>query len=167
MSKRANSQPADFMMWPIPGVANSTMKCPSFKLRERVISFRPVCIMFYLPSLNGCRRQVSGTLAHEIADRHLLLRHMFRTSPVEQIIVRRFQMILERRTIVIDLIEQNAVGFARRFEHVETLAPWLGAAGIAGIGVDEPSEFMLGAGLQTKIDKNHIGPHVPPVFACM
>jgi hypothetical protein len=33
----------------MPGVANSTMKCPSFKLLERVISFRPVCMLLCLP----------------------------------------------------------------------------------------------------------------------
>ena len=41
VSKSAKSQPAAFRIWPIPGVANSTMKCPSLSSGLAAISFRP------------------------------------------------------------------------------------------------------------------------------
>src|SRR5687767_9497159 len=86
-SNSANSQPADFRMWPIPGVANSTMKWPSFRFLERVISFRPVCILLHLPSLDGHRCPVGRPLACEIAYGYLLVGDMLGTSPAEQVIM--------------------------------------------------------------------------------
>ena len=42
MSKKAKSRPAALRMWPMPGVANSTMKLPIFGPGARASSFNPM-----------------------------------------------------------------------------------------------------------------------------
>src|SRR3569833_2684807 len=44
-SNSTKSQPEDFMIWPIPGVANSTTKCPKAVARLPAKALRPRSLM--------------------------------------------------------------------------------------------------------------------------
>src|SRR5512134_869297 len=86
-SNSTNSQPAFFMMWPMPGVANSTMKCPNFGVRVRAMAFRPLPILqppvqnFFVsgPGASGGR-----ALAYQRVVLHHLVRDQRRALLVER-----------------------------------------------------------------------------------
>src|SRR5436190_8723016 len=103
-SKSVKSQPADFMMWPMPGVANSTMKCPNFGVLVRAIALRPASAIGFLP----IRRERS--LADEIAFGDGLLPDEPGGLCFENRKMRRLQMRLEGETVIVDFIKQDAIG---------------------------------------------------------
>src|SRR6185436_12861301 len=73
-------------------------------------------------------------------------------------------MRAEGRAVVVDLVQHDAVSFARRFHHVEAAASGLVAAGGAGVIVDQAAERSLGAGLQPEIHHDDEAAHSPPPF---
>src|SRR5690242_9436882 len=125
-SNRTKSQPADLRIWPIPGVANSTMKCPSFACREPAIAFRPFSVMPILllrvPLSCGARLSVSGRwtlLADEVAVDHRFVGDERRTFPVEFVEMGRLHMRLECGLVLVHLIEKDTIGLLPALEDVE------------------------------------------------
>src|SRR5215510_466158 len=84
-SNSTNSQPAFFMMWPMPGVANSTMKCPSFTVLVRAIAFKPAAAIMSSPCFLIEDRRSSGRrpFANQIQLDHFLVGHQRRARFVE------------------------------------------------------------------------------------
>src|SRR5512147_1103288 len=83
-SNSTNSQPEFFRIWPMPGVANSTMKCPSFTDRVRDIAFKPAAIISSPCFLIEDRRS-SGRrpFANQTEFHHLFVHHQRRALFIE------------------------------------------------------------------------------------
>src|SRR5688500_10230833 len=107
-SNSTKSQPADFKIWPMPGVANSMMKCPSFAARVPAIAFSSWSIAVLPGPLRSARRP----LVNEVAADHRLLGHQRPGFALEAYEVRRAAVRVERRLVVVDLVEQHPVGLA-------------------------------------------------------
>src|SRR5688500_2142486 len=165
-SNSTNSQPAFFMMWPMPGVANSTMKCPSFTALVCAIAFKPAAAIISSPVISYRKPTISGrrSLANQIQFRNLLVHHQRRARLVEGREVPGLDVRAEGRAVIVDLVQHDAVGLARRFHHVEAPAPRLVAAGGAGVVVDQAAERGFGAGLQPEIHHDDEAAHSPPPF---
>src|SRR4030095_2889226 len=114
----------------MPGVANSTMKCPSFTVLVRAIAFKPAAAIMSSPCFLIEERRSSGrrSFANQIQFRHFLVRDQGRSGLVEAGEMPGLEMRTEGRTVVVDLVQHDAVGLARRFHHVEAAASGLVAA---------------------------------------
>src|SRR5438105_311916 len=137
----------------MPGVANSTIKCPNFGALVRAMALRPVSAI----ELSLLRRERS--LAGEIAFGDRLLADERRARSFEGGKMGRLQMILEGLPAVIDFIEQDAIRIACRLENIEAAASRLPTAGCAGIGVDRQPEPGARLRLEVEIDEDDIEAH--------
>ena len=70
-------------------------------------------------------------------------------------------MRVERRFIVVDLVEQDAVRLALRLDHVEAAAAGFVLHRGARIGIDDPAEPGLRARLQPEVDDDDEAAHRP------
>src|SRR5688572_4132362 len=153
-SNSTNSQPAFFMIWPIPGVANSTMKCPSFNALLRDIAFNPDSAI--ISSLSDRRWRSSGRrpFTHQVQLGHRLRRHQRRARLVEAREVPGPHMRIERRAVVVDLVEHDAVALTCRLQHVEAPAARFFKARDPRVLVDQAPEVRHRARLQAEIHQD-------------
>ena len=147
----------------MPGVANSTMKCPNLGVLTPAMAFRPCSAnassLTSVSWLSGRLPQAaepSQTRSYSMAD---LAATNGADCASNAAIMRRVLVRLEGRAVVIDFVEQDAVRLARRLQHVETAAARLVARRGAGIRVDEAAEGRPRAGLQAEIDDDHEAAH--------
>src|SRR5262249_4579937 len=171
VSKSTKSQPADFMMCPMPGVANSTMKWPTFSFSVPASAFSAVFAIPSPPPDRRCTRHsfysaaagrsAVGPRILELPERDDLRRHERRAVAVERREVRRLLVRVERRGIVIDLVQEDAVGVALRDHDVELPAPWFVTDRRPGVFHDESAEMLGRSGLQPELHHDDVASHAP------
>src|SRR5581483_8910094 len=119
-SNSTKSQPADFRICPMPGVANSTTKWPNFAGLLPVMALRPRSLMVnFLPYGSLCDPSLLGRLrggalgGRTRADQVVFLDGLVgderRARLVEDREMRCLQVQIEGCAVVIDLVEQDMV----------------------------------------------------------
>src|SRR5690349_16435116 len=104
------------MMWPMPGVANSTIKCPNFGDFVWAMALRPEAVILFSPNFmsapggSAVHALFLRSLEDEVTGNHRFLRHQMVAGRLEGGEMRRLQMLLEGGAVVVDLVEQDAVG---------------------------------------------------------